>query len=175
MPLHRRLAPLAALVLLAAAPAPDVKLEPASGKQFDALVTKPPEGTKYTLVDAWATYCPPCKENFPHLLEMGRKYGKDGLRVVSIAFDDPTDADALAEARKFLESQKATITNLVFDEPDRSGYEKFDIVAIPAVFVYDAQGKEVKRFTMDDPSNQFTYDQVEQEVRKLLGLPAGAN
>jgi Tol biopolymer transport system component len=49
-------------------------------------------------------------------------------------------------------------------------FERFDILAIPAVFVYDADGKEVKRYTWDDPSNQFTYEQVEKEVAELLGI-----
>ena len=40
--------------------------------------------------------------------------------------------------------------------------------AIPAVFLFGPDGKEVKRFTMDDPNNQFTYEQVEKDVAALL-------
>ena len=49
------------------------------------------------------------------------------------------------------------------------GFEKLNIGAIPAVFVFGPDGKEVKRFTMDDPNNQFTYDEVEKAVVALLG------
>ena len=49
------------------------------------------------------------------------------------------------------------------------GFEKLNINAIPAVFVFGPDGKEVKRFTMDDPNNQFTYDEVEKAVTSLLG------
>ena len=34
--------------------------------------------------------------------------------------------------------------------------------------IYSPEGKELKRFTMDDPNHQFTYDQVEKEVAALL-------
>ena len=47
-------------------------------------------------------------------------------------------------------------------------FEKLKINAIPAVFVFGPDGKEVKRFTMDDPNNQFTYDEVEKAVVALL-------
>ena len=50
----------------------------------------------------------------------------------------------------------------------RDGFEKLNISVIPAVFVFGPDGKEVKRFTMDDPNNQFTYDQVEKAVVALL-------
>jgi thiol-disulfide isomerase/thioredoxin len=123
---------------------------------------------KYTLVDAWATTCGPCKENFPHLVEMHHKYGPKGLAVVSLSLDDPTDAKALAAAEKFLQEKKAVMTNVLLNEDFGAGYDKLDIAAIPAVFLYGPDGKEVKRFTMDDPNNQFTYEQVEKEVKGLL-------
>jgi len=124
---------------------------------------------KYTLVDAWATTCAPCKENFPHLIEMHHKYGSKGLAVVSLSLDDPTDAKAVAAAEKFLKEKKAVITNVLLDEDYGDGFDKLAIAAIPAVFLYGPDGKELKRFTMDDPNNQFTYEQVEKEVRSLIG------
>ena len=123
-----------------------------------------PNGAKYTLVDAWSTTCGPCKENFPHLVEMDRKYAAKGLAVVSLSLDDKEDAKALGDARKFLADKKATFTNVLLDEDYGVGFEKLDINAIPAVFLFDQNGKEVKRFTMDDPNHQFTYDEVEKEV-----------
>jgi len=123
---------------------------------------------KFTLVDAWATTCGPCKENFPHLLEMHHKYGSKGLNVVSLSLDDPTDAKAVAAAEKFLKEKNAVITNVLLDEDFGAGFDRLDISAIPAVFLFGPDGKELKRFTMDDPNNQFTYEQVEKEVRSLI-------
>ena len=47
-------------------------------------------------------------------------------------------------------------------------FEKLNINAIPAVFIFGPDGKEVKRFTMDDPKNQFTYDEVEKAIVAFL-------
>jgi cytochrome c biogenesis protein CcmG/thiol:disulfide interchange protein DsbE len=148
-------------------PAGEVKLERLNWSQFQArLVTG--KDIKYTLVDAWSTTCGPCKENFPHLVEMHHKYSKKGLAVISLSLDDPTDKAAVAEAEKFLKSKRAGFTNFLLDETFGDGFEKLKINAIPAVFVYGPDGKEVKRFTLDDPNNQFTYEDVEKTIVALL-------
>jgi thiol-disulfide isomerase/thioredoxin len=150
-----------------------VKLERLKWSQFTERLASN-QHAKYTLVDAWATTCGPCKENFPHLVEMNRKYGSKGLAVISLSLDDPTDEKAVAAAEKFLKEKDARFTNVLLDEEYGAGFDKLDINAIPAVFVYGPDGKEVKRFTMDDTRNQFTYEQVEKEVIALLGASAGS-
>lgn len=125
---------------------------------------------KYILVDAWATTCAPCKENFPHLVEMYEKFGSKGLAVVSLSLDDPEDDKAIADAEKFLIEKKAVFTNVLLNEEFGAGFDKLDIGSIPAVFLYGPDGKELKRFTMDDPNNQFTYEEVEEDVAARLGV-----
>ncbi|WP_337176326.1 TlpA disulfide reductase family protein [Paludisphaera sp.] len=154
-----------ALPGLAAEP---IALQRLTWDQFQKHLASPPEGTKFTVVDAWATTCGPCKENFPHLVEMHKKYASKGLAVVSLSIDDPEDAKAVADAEEFLREQKADFTNVLLEEEFGLGYEKLDIGAIPAVFLFGPDGKEVKRFTMDDPNNQFTYDEVEKDVVSRL-------
>src|SRR5208337_4943313 len=119
-----------------------IKLESLKWSQFKERLASSRQA-KFTLVDVWATTCGPCKENFPHLVEMYRKYAGKGLAVISLTLDDPTDAKAVAEAEKFLREKKA-------------------------VFLFGPDGKEMKRFTMDDTRHQFTYEQVEKEVAALL-------
>lgn len=168
-----------------AEPAPEpepVTAEPVSGIEmspvsFEELKKEIAAGdAKLTLVDCWATWCGPCKENFPHVLEMHEKFGDKGLKVASLSFDKGTgdadfDAKQVAAAHSFLgEIQAGGITNYVLDvENIGDAFEAFDITTIPAVFVYDAEGNEVKRYTWDDPNNQFTYEQVEEEVSEMLG------
>jgi thiol-disulfide isomerase/thioredoxin len=144
-----------------------VKLERLNWSQFQARLRENKK-IKYTLVDAWSTTCGPCKENFPHVLQMHKKFAEKGLQVVSLSLDDPDDEAAVKEAHKFLESKKSTIINILLDEGSGGGFEKLNINAIPAVFVYGPDGKEVKRFTMDDTKNQFTYDEVEKAISALL-------
>jgi len=158
------------------APKAPVKLEVLKYDAFTARLARAwAENYKFTLVDAWSTTCGPCKENFPHLVSMAKKYSGKGLQVVSLSLDDPTDKKAVESARKFLEEQGSTFLNVLLDEEFGVGYEKLDINAIPAVFLYGPDGKLVKRFTMDDPNNQFTYDQVEKAVAAALdGKPIAA-
>jgi thiol-disulfide isomerase/thioredoxin len=144
-----------------------VKLERLNWSQFQKRLREN-QKIKYTLVDAWSTTCGPCKENFSHVLEMDKKFASKGLQVVSLSLDDPEDDAAVKEAKKFLESKKSNVINILLDEGSGGGFEKLHINAIPAVFVYGPDGKEVKRFTMDDPDNQFTYDEVEKAVSSLL-------
>ena len=48
----------------------------------------------------------------------------------------------MAEAEKFLKEKKAAFTNVLLDENFGDGFEKLNINAIPAVFVYGPDGKE---------------------------------
>jgi thiol-disulfide isomerase/thioredoxin len=145
---------------------PPVKLDRLTWKEFQQrLVNK---NVKFTMIDAWSTTCGPCKENFPHVIEMHHKYRDKGLAVISLSLDDPTDQKAVAEAERFLKQKKAVCSNVLLDESFGEGFEKLNIGAIPAVFVFGPDGKEVRRFTMDDPNNQFTYVEVEKAVVALL-------
>ena len=140
-----------------------VKLEKLTWAQFQKRLANP--HARYTMVDAWSTTCGPCKENFPHVIAMHRKYGGKGLAVISLSLDDPSDKDAVAEAEKFLKEKKAVFTNVLLDDSDGDGFDKLNINAIPAVFLYGSDGKEVKRFTMDDPSDKGAVTAAEQFLK----------
>jgi len=157
---------------VAAAPAKEadaegaVKLEKVKFDEFARRMAN--KNAKYTLVDVWASWCAPCKENFPHVVEMHKKYSGKGLAVASLSFDDPAEAKQVHAAQEFLAEKKAVMTNYLLDEEQGVGNEKLNVNSIPAVFIYGPDGKEVKRFTWDDPDNQFTYDEVEETVVALL-------
>ncbi|MGE0527323.1 MAG: redoxin domain-containing protein [Bdellovibrionales bacterium] len=55
------------------------------------------------LVNFWASWCEPCKQEFPYLLELRRKYAPQGLKLVLISLDEPGD---LSAAESFLRDQK---------------------------------------------------------------------
>lgn len=138
--------------------------------KFDALMARvaADKDAKLTLIDVWATWCGPCKKNFPHVLEMNEKYARKGLAVISLSLDDPTKPKQVAEALEFLQGKNATFANYLLDETGDDGFEKLGIGAIPAVFVYGPGGKELKRFTGDDVKDLFTYAQVEAFVEEHL-------
>src|SRR5437588_234325 len=70
---------------------------------------------------------------FPHLVEMRQKYGKDGVIAIAVSVDDAKDKEAQARVVKFLESVKATdVINLNLDEESEVWQEKLKIDAVPA-------------------------------------------
>src|SRR5262245_60249069 len=44
---------------------------------------------KVVLIDFWATWCGPCVESFPRLVEKHHKYDEKGLAVITVSLDDP--------------------------------------------------------------------------------------
>ena len=43
------------------------------------------------LLDFWATWCAPCREETPHLVELQQKYGDQGLQIIGVSMDDSPD------------------------------------------------------------------------------------
>ena len=65
----------------------------------DDLILKQPDGTplrlsdyagKVVLLDFFATWCSPCRDEIPHFVEWQSKYGNHGLQVIGVAMDDDT-------------------------------------------------------------------------------------
>jgi thiol-disulfide isomerase/thioredoxin len=147
----------------------DVKLVKVPYDDFIAKIAAN-KGPKLTVVDLWATWCVPCKENFPHVVEMHKKYADKGLAVVSLCLDDPDQPKKIAAAEAFLKEKGATFPNYYLAEAAESAFDKLNIGVIPAVFLYGPDGKEIKRFTLEDIDHPFTYDQVEATIKEKLGV-----
>jgi thiol-disulfide isomerase/thioredoxin len=145
----------------------EVKLVPVKWKGYLEQVASHKDA-KLIVVDAWATWCVPCMKNFPHLVEMHEKYADKGLVAISLSLDDADKPKSVAAATKFLKEKKAVFTNLIMEERMDDSFDKLNIGAIPAVFVYTPDGKELKRFTLEDVDKQFTYEQVEAFVKDYL-------
>jgi thiol-disulfide isomerase/thioredoxin len=145
----------------------EVKLVPVKWKGYLEQVASHKDA-KLIVVDAWATWCGPCMKNFPHLVEMHHKYADKGLVAISLSMDEADVPKKVYAATKFLEEKKAVFTNLILDEKLDDGFEKLKTGTIPAVFLYTPDGKELKRFTLDDVDKQFTYEEVEEFVKDYL-------
>ena len=126
---------------------------------------------KVVVLDAWATYCPPCMRDFHHLVDLHKKYGSDKVACVSLSFDygDDEELDELKpRLQKFLDSQGATFDNVVSSEDYETLYKKFEFDAIPAVFVYGTDGKLIERVDHSSDDESPIYDRVKALVDKHL-------
>jgi thiol-disulfide isomerase/thioredoxin len=60
-----------------------------------------------TVIDLWATWCPPCRESLPHFEQLRRDYRKHGVSVLGISMDSPDDPNQSVEkVRDFLTDHK---------------------------------------------------------------------
>ncbi|HLV01311.1 MAG TPA: TlpA disulfide reductase family protein [Acidobacteriota bacterium] len=120
------------------------------------------------VVDMWATWCIPCIERFPHMVELHEKYAGQGVRFVSMCLNDRDDPEAIKSAEAFLKRQNATFTNYLMDENVLDAFEKLGILGIPAVYIYDREGNLRYRLTGDNPNDQFTDADVEEAIVTLM-------
>ena len=97
------------------------------------------------LVNFWATYCDPCREEFPDLVKIDRDYRPQALEFVTISLDDVTDIKT--GVPKFLGEMKATMPAYLLDVPDPE--PAIDLVdprwqgSLPATFLYNEKGEMV--------------------------------
>ena len=104
---------------------------------------------KVVVMDAWSTSCPPCMKEFHNLVDLHRQYKPEELACISLSFDYEglgKPEEVQAGVLDFLRSQGATLDNLLSNEESDVLYRKFKLAAVPAVFVYDREGKLRKRF-----------------------------
>jgi thiol-disulfide isomerase/thioredoxin len=123
-------------------------------------------GGKATLVNVWASWCEPCREEFPELVRLARAYEGDGLRVVFVSADF---TEALPDARKFLAAQGVDWPTWYKTGSDQAFIDALSpkwTGALPGTFIYDAQGK-----LRDSWEGKATYAKLEQSVRPVLSLP----
>ena len=90
---------------------------------------------KVTLVDFWASWCPPCKESFPALDLIQRDYRARGVEVIAVNVDErQKDADAFLAAHPH--------QMLVVFDPQGESPKAFQVRGMPSSFVIDRQGDD---------------------------------
>ena len=122
---------------------------------------------KVVLVNFWATWCPPCREEIPELLELKKEF-KDRLEIVGISEDDDPPASVL----KFAERREVTYPIVMATQEMIDAYG-----GVPANYAphrsWDPRytGKEV---VVQKHSGLYPIRAYELEIRSLLGLPTDA-
>ena len=119
---------------------------------------------KVLLINIWATWCIPCKEEFPDLIKISEKYGKQ-IELIGISIDYPDEVDT--KIIPFLNKLKPNFINYVNVENDT---EKFInnlnpnwSGAIPATFFYDLNGKQFLFY-----EGKMSYEEIETKALKKI-------
>lgn len=119
---------------------------------------------KVIVVDFWATFCVPCIREMPRLVELQEKYSKQGFTAVLVSVDEHAQKpETQAKVNKVLRAQKANVVNLLLDEPAEVWQKKLDTPAVPCIYVFNREGKWVKKYTTG-----VDYNEIEKLVVELL-------
>jgi len=97
-------------------------------------------------VDVWATWCGPCKEEIPHLIELEKKFHGQPITFLSISVDKLKDREKWIEYVK--EHQLKGVQIMAEDAFNSDVTKLYDIKAIPRFMLFDKEGKIV---TIDAP------------------------
>jgi thiol-disulfide isomerase/thioredoxin len=109
------------------------------------LLQRDPNDKRPLLLNFWATWCDPCREEFPDLVKLDTDYKGKSLNFIAISLDDITDIKS--EVPRFLDQMKATmpvvLLNVKDPEPAIKIVDSTWDGQLPATFLYDHDGKVV--------------------------------
>jgi thiol-disulfide isomerase/thioredoxin len=113
---------------------------------------------KVLVLDFWATYCPPCRDEVPHLIALQRRYGAQGLHIVGLNVGGAEDRPKVPEFIEEFGIQYA----LGYPDDQMSDLFFADNSAIPQTYVYDRKGRLAKRFVGFDEQTSAELERVVQ-------------
>jgi peroxiredoxin len=134
--------------------APEFSLPELTGQTLDLSAYR----GKVVLLDFWATWCDPCREEIPHFVELQTKYRDQGLQVIGISMDDGPEP-----VRDFY--QRFHMNYPVAMGNAKTGELYGGVLGLPIAFLIDRNGRiEAKHIGATNLSF------LEREIKALLQL-----
>jgi len=125
---------------------------------------------KPLLVNFWATWCEPCRDEYPMLNELAKQYGPKGLQVVGVSIDDDGDIILM---RRFLARYKPVFPNYRKKPGDDMAAFRQSVLpgwtgTMPVSIFYTKDGRQAGNFVGEKGREQY-----EQMIQSLLAGVAG--
>ena len=119
---------------------------------------------KPLLITLWATWCEPCRDEYPMLNELAKEYEPKGLQVVGINYDQEGD---LILMRRFIARYKPIFPNFRKKQGDEAEFTQAVMPgwsgALPASVFYNKYGKQVNHVL-----GAGSHETYENAIRQLL-------
>ncbi len=112
---------------------------------------------KTLLVNFFATWCPPCRQEVPSLVALQEKYGAHGFSVVGIS----TDEGGSRMVVSFIQSMEINYPVVMSDA--RAPRDFGNVMGIPTSFLVDRSGKIRKRY-----DGYVDHDTLERDLNAIL-------
>jgi thiol-disulfide isomerase/thioredoxin len=138
------------------------KLSPVDQPGYAKLVAA--HKGKVVLVEFWATWCKPCRAEMPELVKLEQKLRDRGFELVTISTDEPEAQPAALKVLADNHVPGATYLRKAAD--DDKFCDAIDVKwggALPALFLYDRNGKKVRSFIGETP-----VPTIEAAISKVL-------
>jgi thiol-disulfide isomerase/thioredoxin len=124
---------------------------------------------KALLVNFWATWCEPCRDEYPMLNELAKQYGPQGLKVVGVSMDDDGD---LILMRRFLARYKPVFPNYRKKSGSEAAFREAVLPgwtgSLPVSIFYRKDGQQAGHMM-----GEGTREKYEEAIRSLVA--SGSN
>lgn len=139
-----------------AVPAPQFSLASRAGGQVSLADLK----GQVVMINFWASWCGPCRQEFPALDQIYAKYKPMGFTLVAINVESEQ-----ADAEKFLSATPASFP-ILFD-PDNTVSGKYGVSAMPTTVLVDRQGRVRWQHRAYKPGDEAKYiEQIRAALRE---------
>lgn len=120
---------------------------------------------KPVLLNVWATWCLPCKEEIPYLESLYAKHAADGLQIVGVSIDARGDESKIESfARDF------RMTYAIWRDPDERVNARFLAIGVPSTYLIDRDGVlRWKHLGTLRPTSAGFQEALEQVLRDKTG------
>jgi len=120
----------------------DIFVDKLTEKELEKIISS--RDGKILLINVWATWCIPCREEFPDLVKLRTDLDSSRTEIIGISADYPDETES--KIIPFLSDQNVNFKNYVNDFKDRNALIDFLNPdwngALPATFVFDEDGKQ---------------------------------
>ncbi len=123
---------------------------------------------KVLLLNVWATWCEPCKEEFPELVRLSTSFPAAAFEIAAVSVDYPDEIET--KILPFLKILSVPfpvyVSSIASQDSFINSLHSSWSGAIPATFMYDSRGNQQQFFT-----GKKTYTQFREAVEGLLEKP----